>query len=499
MILPPNLAIRGVRTDHNRSDLNGSNVGNYGEMSTTDDDTATAEPAAGTSSTQGRRNLPADRLGANYFKLFTASTISNLGDGIGAIAYPWLASAITRNPLLIALVAVVQRLPWLVFSLPAGVITDRVERRMLMVKANAARFVLTIGVAFVVLGKQGGLPGPDEVSDAAAAVTNDVLLYLVVIVATLLLGIAEVFHDNAAQTFMPTIVHPNNLEKANGRLWSIEQVANTFAGPPLGALLLTVAFSFPFWVDAATFGVAAALVAWIPKTPPRPSTEPAPERKPWRAELSEGFGWLWNHELLKPMAIILGMLNAIGMLSGAILVLFAQEVLSTTPTEFALLSTGGAIGGVVGGWTASNIARKIGTGPSLWLTMLGGGASTFAIGFMTWWPLVWLMFSAYMLVAVLWNVITVSLRQTIIPDHLLGRVNSVYRFFAWGMMPIGSIIGGLIVVVTESFSSRELSLQMPFFVAGALHFVLFLYAAPKLTTAKIEAARAEFVDEAATE
>ena len=85
------------------------------------------------------------------------------------------------------------------------------------------------------------------------------------LVATLLLGVAEVFYDNAAQTFMPSIVHPNNLEKANGRLWSIEQVANTFAGPPLGALLLTVAFSFPFWIDAVTFGVSALLVALIPR------------------------------------------------------------------------------------------------------------------------------------------------------------------------------------------------------------------------------------------
>ncbi|NND75604.1 MAG: MFS transporter, partial [Ilumatobacter sp.] len=410
-------------------------------------------------------------------------------------AYPWLASAITRNPLLIALVAVVQRIPWLVFSLPAGVITDRVERRMLMVRANAVRFVLTIGVAIIVLGKQGELPGPDEVSDVATVINSDIALYAIVLIATLLLGIAEVFYDNAAQTFMPSIVHPDNLEKANGRLWSTEQVANMFAGPPLAAFLLAVAFSLPFWVDAATFGISAALVWWIPKPPPRPTTTPVPERRPWKTELAEGFRWLWHHDLLRPMAIILGLLNAIGMMSFAILVLFAQEVLNTTPTEFALLSTGGAIGGVIGGWTASRIAKKIGSGPSLWITMLGGGASTFAIGFMTWWPLVWAMFSIYMLLAVLWNVITVSLRQTIIPDHLLGRVNSVYRFFAWGMMPVGSILGGVVVAVTDTFASRDLALQMTFFVAGALHLPLFLYAAPKLTTAKIDAARAEVLDD----
>jgi len=435
--------------------------------------------------------LPKDRLGANYFKLFGASTISNLGDGIGMIAYPWLASAITRNPLLIALVAVVQRLPWLVFSLPAGVITDRMNRRTLMVRANVVRTAITLFVAFVVLGRQDALPGPDQMGEAATVITTDVGLYALVLVATLLLGVAEVFYDNAAQTFMPSIVHADKLEKANGRLWSAEMITNTFAGPPLGALLVAVSFSLPFYVDAATFAVSAALVAIIPNVS-RSAPPKVEDRQHWWVELKEGFTWLWRHELLRPMAIILGLLNALGMMTFSVFVLFGQEVLNTSPTEFALVTTGGAVGGVIGGWTASNIAARIGSGPSLWLTLSGSAVTTFAIGLMSWWPLVWLMFAIAMGLAVLWNVITVSLRQTIIPDHLLGRVNSVYRFFGWGMMPVGSILGGLIVVVTELLSdSRDLALRMPFFVAGALYLVVFLVAAPKLTTAKIEAARAE--------
>lgn len=433
--------------------------------------------------------LPKNRLGANYFKLFGASTISNLGDGIGMIAYPWLASAITRNPLLIALVAVVQRLPWLIFSLPAGVITDRMNRRTIMVRANVVRTAITLFVAFVVLGRQDALPGPDEVSDAATIITTDIGLYLLVLVATLLLGVAEVFYDNAAQTFMPSIVHADNLEKANGRLWSAEMIANTFAGPPLGALMIAVAFSLPFYVDAATFAVSAALVAIIPNVS-RSAPPKAEDRRHWWVELKEGFAWLWGHELLRPMAIILGLINALGMMTFSVFVLFGQEVLDTSPTEFALVTTGGAIGGVVGGWTASNIARRLGSGPSLWLVLIAGGVTTFAIGLMSWWPLVWLMLAISMGLAVLWNVITVSLRQTIIPDHLLGRVNSVYRFFGWGMMPVGSIAGGLVVVITEAFGSRDLALRMPFFVVGVLYLVLFVFAAPKLTTAKIEAARA---------
>jgi len=317
-----------------------------------------------------RAALPTDRVGRNYFKLFGASTISNLGDGIGIIAYPWLASAVTRHPLLIALVGVVQRLPWLLFSLPAGVITDRHDRRTLIIAANLIRSVLTLGVAFVVLSQQGILPDPDAV-DAGAVLGTDALLYSMVLFATLLLGFAEVLYDNSAQTFMPAIVHADRLEKPNGRLWSADLVSNIVAGPPLGALLLVAAFSVPFFVDAGTFFVSAVLIALIPATKRVPKPASAGAAPPsWTTELRIGFRWLWNHELLRPMATILGLLNMLGTMSTATMVLFAQEVLETSPTEFALLSTGGAVGGAVGGWTASQIAQRIGSGPSLYPTLI---------------------------------------------------------------------------------------------------------------------------------
>jgi len=171
-------------------------------------------------------------------------------------------------------------------------------------------------------------------------------------------------------------------------------------------------------------------------------------------------------------------------------VLYGQEVLGTTPTEFAILGTGGAVGGVLGGWTASNVVARIGTGPSLALTLVGGGVCSFAIGLMSAWPPVWLLFAAMVFVGTLWNVITVSFRQSVIPDELLGRVNSVYRFFGWGMMPIGAALGGLIVVVVDSFASREAALRVPWLVAGACTLLMFAVAGPRLTTARFAAARA---------
>ena len=226
------------------------------------------------------------------------------------------------------------------------------------------------------------------------------------------------------------------------------------------------------------------------------STAPtaAEDRRPWKEELAEGFRWLWNHDLFRPMAIILGFLNMLGTLAMATLVLYGQEVLNTSPTEFAILSTGGAVGGVIGGWTASKVAERIGSGPSLGITLVGGGFITIAIGLTSRWPIVWVLFAIFTFTAVLWNVITVSLRQTVIPDELLGRVNSVYRFFAWGMMPIGAILAGVIISIGEAVTTREVALRLPWLVAGVAHFFLYAFARPRLTTEKMERARAEALE-----
>jgi MFS family permease len=430
------------------------------------------------------------KLGTNYWRLWTASVISNLGDGVATIAYPWLASAVTRNGLLIGLVAVAQRLPWLVFTLPAGVITDRLDRRKIMVSMDMVRATVTIVVAFVVLARQGVLPAPAEIA-AGLELTTDATLYTVLLLASLFFGFAEVLRDNAAQTILPAIVEPAGLEKANGQMWGVEMVANSFVGPPLGSLLIGIAFSLPFFFDAGTFAVAAALVWIISGTFRSDGAVATGTRVNWKGEIAEGFGWLWRHPLLKPMAIILGVMNGVGAITFATFVLFAQEILHTTAFQFALLGTGAAIGGLAGTFFASKVSSKLGSGASLLATLLASIFIPAVIGISSHWVVVWGVFGLFTFTAVLWNVITVSLRQTIIPDRLLGRVNSVYRFFAWGMMPIGSVVGGLLVVGTETVGSRELALRMPWFVAAAAYVFLLMYAAPKLTTEKIEAARAE--------
>jgi MFS family permease len=228
--------------------------------------------------------------------------------------------------------------------------------------------------------------------------------------------------------------------------------------------------------------------------------------------MKEGFSWLWRHDVLRPLAIILGLLNGLGMMAWSTFILFAQENLdletglftgvlgevagafgfeSVGAFVFAVLMMAGAVGGILGSLLAPRISAALGSGPSLWVTMLAGAATTAVIGVATRWWIAFLMNVIGIMTAVLWNVITVSLRQTIIPDRLLGRVNSVYRFFGWGMMPIGSILGGLVVWVAGRFADRGTALRWPFFVVAVAYLALLVYAAPRLTTAKLEGAREE--------
>jgi Na+/melibiose symporter-like transporter len=293
---------------------------------------------------------------------------------------------------------------------------------------------------------------------------------------------------------MPAVVEDKHLEKANGRMWSAESLTNSFIGPPLGSLIISVAIFLPFFFDAATFFIAAAILATLKPTVKsfKPENKTGPIN--FRAEIKEGFSWLWSHELLRPMAIILGLINGIAALTGAIFILFAQEVLRTTVFIFAILGTAAAIGGIIGGLLGPKVSEKIGRGRSLALALFTMPLTALLIGFTSHWYLVWIFVAIETFTAVLWNVVTVSLRQSLIPSHLLGRVNSVYRFFAWGTIPIGTLLGGTLVSVLQSGLGREMAFRSVYFTAAALGFVLFLYAIRVLTEAKIQEARSSVSD-----
>lgn len=399
----------------------------------------------------------------NYRFLFSATAISNLGDGVSALAFPWLATLITRDPFLVAFVAFASRLPWLLLSIPAGVWTDRSDRRQLMMRADLVRLALTLGVVGVIF----------SVPDFPIASPVPYILGLSAL--AFLLGCAEVLRDNAAQTVLPSVVPKDTLERANGQLWSVEQVMGSFVGPPLAGVLIAFAVPAPFLVDALTFG-AAALLVWAMRVPARV----APPQRRWTQEAAEGIRWLLRHPLIFRLAIMLGLMNLLSMMTLAILPLFAQDLWGLNAAQHGLLLTAGAAGGVAGGLLCPAIAARTGERQALLIALptLALAMTLIALAPSVWWVAVGLFLE--MFAALLWNVVTVSYRQRHIPDALLGRVNSLYRFFGWGMIPFGALIGGGLVAALSPVLGAEIGLRLPYGVAAIGMLMIWGYGIMRL-------------------
>ncbi|MEL6467968.1 MAG: MFS transporter [Pseudomonadota bacterium] len=400
----------------------------------------------------------------NYLKLISASGATNLADGIASVAFPWLATLLTRDPFLIGLVAFAGRLPWLLLAVPAGVITDRADRRRLIVQADCFRLVLALGVVGLILSLPNA-PSP-----------NTALPYIFALSAlAFLLGCAEVVRDNAAQTLMPAVVDSDDLEKANGQLWSVETILGRFVGPPLAGLLIAFSLPTPFLTNAIAFALAALMI-WFVVLPPRI----APPKRSWRIETMEGLRWLWTRPVLRRLAVSLGVINGFSTLALVVLVLVSQERLGLSASGYGFLLTAGAAGGVLGGFLCPAIVSRIGAQRSLTLALGLIPIPFLIIGLFGNAFIVALALFFQTLIAVLWNVVTVSYRQRAIPDDLLGRVNSVYRFFGWGTMSLGALLGGVIVSLGEPILGRDVALALPFILAAIGTCLLFVWGATRL-------------------
>jgi len=383
------------------------------------------------------------RRNQNFRLLFGASGFSNLADGVALLAFPWLASLLTRDPFLISLVAAAGRLPWLLFTAPAGVLADRLDRRRLMVLADAGRAIVAVLVVALVW------IAPLE--DQAGTRFIWVLAGLAFI-----LGMAEVLKDNTAQTALPSVVDSADLETANGQMWSLEQVIGTFAGPPLAGILIAWAVPAPFQLIAILFALAAFFVARV-QFPPRKA---APVTSPWQ-DFKDGARWLWRHKTVLKLGILLGCINGLTAGFVTLYVLISQDILGLNAFQHGLLMMAAGIGGVIGGIAGPKLINLLGA-----QVVFIGAQITFLIEPITlsFSSNVWMIGSALavaMFAAVSYNVVTVSYRQREIPDALLGRVNALFRLLGWGVIPIGTLITGAVVSWLEPSLGREAALRAP--------------------------------------
>ncbi|WP_105370848.1 MFS transporter [Neorhizobium huautlense] len=392
----------------------------------------------------------------NYRLLLTAGTLTNLGDGVIALALPWLATLMSRDPLAIAAVAAAGSMPWLLFALPSGVIIDRTDRRKLIARADMIRAGIVTAIMMLALS--------EPVAGAVWLLAG----------LAFLLGSAEVMRDNAAQTILPSIVAPADLEVANGQMWSAEQLIGQFIGPPLAGVLIGLGIAVPFGLDGAALVFAAGMV-WLITLPPQLTNS----ARFWPA-LVEGINWMRKDRLLFRFAVTLGMVNFLFSMATTITILFSQEILGLSAAEHGLLLSAAATGAVAGSLGAPLITKGIGAQAALYLSFLTWGMAYAAIGLSSTAWVVGAAMALFMAASMLWNVITVSWRQRRIPAELLGRVNSIYRFFGWGSMPLGAIAAGILVSLIETEAGREMALRGPFVLAAAGYLVLLVCARFKL-------------------
>jgi MFS family permease len=392
----------------------------------------------------------------NYRLLFSAGGMTNLGDGLIVLALPWLAALMTRDAVAIAAVAAAGRLPWLLFALPAGVIIDRSDQRKLIARADLLRAAIVFAIFLLAVS--------DPIADA---------IWLVAGLA-FLLGSAEVLRDNAAQTILPAIVAEEDLEAANGQLWSTEQLTGQFIGPPLAGVLIASGIGLPFGIDVAMLVLAACLV-WLINLPAQVRVQ-----KSFGKALLEGIAFMRADRVLLRLAIVLGVANFLATATITVQVLFAQDVLSLSAFAYGTVLSVAALGAITGSLLAPRLTKAIGLHPCLLLSIAGWAVGYFVIGVSSSGILMAFALFGVMASAMLWNVITVSWRQRRIPTELLGRVNSIYRFFGWGSMPLGALAGGFVVSLLEDGLGREAALRTPFLLAAACCVLLLVYAVFRL-------------------
>jgi MFS family permease len=375
-------------------------------------------------------------LPTSYWRQFWASLISNLGDGINFVAMPLLALSLTDDERLLALTAVATFVPWLVISLPVGVVIDRVDRRLLMVTANLARVALYAVIATWAV--HGGLS----------------IWWLFAIL--FVIGTCEVVFDSTAQAFVPMLVEPHQLARANGLLFAAEVVAGSLAGLSVGALLFDVDVGLPFAANAASFALAAVLLMTI-RVRRAPTVLPA---GPHERRLRPAIDWLRRHELLRTLAIMFTVTNLGLMLGQGIFVKYATVELGLDPLGYGLLLAITAMGAASGGLMGARIVGRIGLRNSVVTPYLAFGFAQIVIGTS---PRTWVVGIAGFVMGfgiTVWNVATITVRQRLIPGDQFGRVNGAYRWFGAAASATGIAAGGVIAYV--------FSLRMPFLVGGVI-------------------------------
>lgn len=362
-------------------------------------------------------------MGRSFHCLWGATGLSNLADGILVVGAPLLAVTTTRSPIVVSLVSAAAAAPWLVLTLLAGALADRRDRRRIMVAASWGRaLVLTV---------------------ATLAAAADALPLPALMVTVLLVGVGEVFSDTSAQSALPMTVAAPVLALANGRITSAQTVTNGFLGGPIAGVLVAVASAAVLGVPSVLYAAAGLLLLGMRG---RYQVDMA-SRQSLRADIGVGLRYLRGHRVLRSLAAFAGALNFANGAYFAVLVLWVvgeESQVGLSPAGHGLLTAALAGGAVLGALLVHRLARLTGETKATLLAVLTSSLPLLV-------PVVAPSPTAIVPALVVIgaggaasNVLIVSLRQRLVPQHLFGRVNATYRLVAAGATPLGALAGGLL-------------------------------------------------------
>ncbi|WP_031159587.1 MFS transporter [Streptosporangium roseum] len=383
---------------------------------------------------------------------FTVAT--NLADGVAKIVLPLLAVGLTDSPGLVAGVGLTLTLPWLLASLHVGVFVDRHDRRRLAAAANLVRLVVALGLLAALAGDALSLP----------------LLYL----AGASIGLAEVVAASAVGALVPAAVPRERLGRVNAWIAGAETVANEFAGPAIGGLLVGFGAALALGSSAAAFALGAVLLALLAgrfRVSAAEGRDSGRDRRPGsvRAEMVEGLAFLWRHRLLRTMSLTISALVACWSAWLALLPSYALRLLDLDPAGYGLLLSSIGLGGLLGAVLVTTVNRLLGVRWALFVDLVGTVVMMIVPAVF---PDVWAVGAAAFIGGMggtLWTVNSRTLAQMIVPQRLLGRYGAASRLLSWGTLPIGAGLAGLlaeIVGLTGAFAI--------FAVVAALPVVPFL-------------------------
>lgn len=416
-------------------------------------------------------------LGRDFGKLWTAAAFSNLADGVGRTAIPLVATTLTTDPLVISLLGALAFLPWLIFGLPAGMVVDRFDRRVVMAAANGLRAGVALWLAIL-----------------AAGGTLDVVALLA---GALLFGLGETLFDNATNAVIPGVVRREQLDRANGRIQAAQVAIDNFVAAPVGGVLFALALVLPLWVGAVAYVIPVALAIFLPLSAARPlrelvtsdaapdvttsgtMTTPAASPPPAsRVPAREALAYLWREKYLRAMVLFTSIVGSALSLAQATTVLYFLDVQHVPAAAFGLVTAGIGAGALAGSLIAPRLVDRFGRGPVMLganLVVAAGIAATWAAPGAA---LAVVSYAVFAFAVSMWNVPWGALRQQIVPPHLFGRVLGLIRMLTWGLFPIATIAGGLIARV---------DLRLPFAIAAAMVLVTSLAGARLLLRGTREA------------